>query len=151
MRITRMLNKLKNLFKKSEPLPIQEEPKPKKTRVKKEKPVESKLSDKDLATKNGEPYIAITKVDIDPNNINAGSFDLDWNDKFILNLVKAGYKVKAEDTDNEIADRWFQTVCRNVALEIYEQDQADPSNRDMTSDMRVIRSRDIGNGRSEIS
>jgi hypothetical protein len=146
-----MLNKLKNLFKKSEPLQIQEEPKPKKTRVKKEKPVESKLSDKDLATKNGEPYIAITKVDIDPNNINAGSFDLDWNDKFILNLVKAGYKVKAEDTDNEIADRWFQTVCRNVALEIYEQDQADPSNRDMTSDMRIIRSRDIGNGRSEIS
>ena len=151
MRNTRMLNKLKNLFKKSEPLQIQEEPKPKKTRVKKEKPVESQLSDKELATKNGEPYIAITKIDIDPNNINAGSFELDYNEKFVLNLIRAGYKMKPEDTDKDVVDRWWTVVCRNIALEIYEQDQADPTNRDMTTDMRVIKSRDIGNGRSEIS
>jgi hypothetical protein len=50
-----------------------------------------------------------------------------------------------------IVDRWFQTVCRNIALEVYEQDQADPTNRDMTSDMRIIRSRDLGDGRTEVS
>ena len=69
----------------------------------------------------------------------------------MLNLVKQGYRIKKEDTDAMIVDRWFQTVCRNIALEVYEQDQADPTNRDMTSDMRVIRSRDLGDGRTEVS
>ena len=88
------------------------------------------------------------KVEIDPNNINNGAFELDWNDKFVLNLIRAGYKIREDDTDQQIVDRWFQTVCRNIALEIYEQEQADPMKRD---DIRIIRSRDIGNGRSEVS
>jgi hypothetical protein len=105
------------------------------------------LSAKELATQNNEPYINILKVDLDPNDINNGSFELDWNDKFVLNLVKSGYRIREDDTDAQIVDRWFQTVCRNIALEIYEQQQADPDNRDL----RVIRSRDIGNGRTEVS
>jgi len=70
-----------------------------------------------------------------------------------LNLIKAGYKVKADDTDNVIVDRWFQSVCRNIALELYEQDQADPANRDPITgaEMRVVKSKDIGNGYSEVS
>ena len=44
-------------------------------------------------------------------------------------------------------DRWFQTVCRNIALEMYEQQVADPENRDA----RVIRTKDLGNGRTEVS
>ena len=55
--------------------------------------------------------------------------------------------MRDDDADTVIVDRWFQTVCRNIALEIYEQNQADPDNRDV----RVIRSRDIGNGRTEVS
>lgn len=125
---------------------------PKQPEVKKKSaPKKPELTDKEKATAAGEPYIAITSVEIDPNDINNGSFDLDWNDKFILNLVKQGYRIKKEDTDAMIVDRWFQTVCRNIALEVYEQDQADPTNRDMTSDMRVIRSRDLGDGRTEVS
>jgi len=120
---------------------------PKKTRQQKQKPPEIKLSAKEQATANGEPYIAILNVELDPNNINNGSFELDWNDKFIINLTKAGYKIKQEDTDAQVVDRWFQTVCRNIALEIYEQQQADPTNRDL----RIVRSRDIGNGRTEVS
>jgi hypothetical protein len=108
-----------------------------------------KLSPKEEATKNGEPYVAILKVEIDPNNINNGSFELDWNDKFLLNLVKQGYKIRPDDTDNEIVDRWFQTVCRNIALEVYEQEMADPEKR--RDDIRVVRQRDIGHGRTEIS
>lgn len=133
-----MFDKLKKLFKKEEPKKV-EQPVEKKSR---------KLSPKEEATVNNEPYIGILKVDIDPNNINSGAFELDWNDKFVINLIKAGYKIKATDTDDEIVDRWFQTVCRNIALEVYEQEEADPTKRD---DIRVIRSKDIGNGRSEVS
>jgi hypothetical protein len=79
--------------------------------------------------------------------VNNGAFELDWNDKFVLNLIRAGYKIREDDNEALIVDRWFQTVCRNVALEVYEQQQADPDNRDM----RVIRTRDIGNGRTEVS
>lgn len=108
-----------------------------------------KLSEKEKATQAGEPYIAILQVDLDPNDINNGSFDLDWNDKFVLNLVKQGYKIRPDDTDAQIVDRWFQTVCRNIALEVYEQEQADPSKRE--SDYRVIQQRDLGDGYTEVS
>jgi hypothetical protein len=147
-----MLDKIKKLLgvkekgPRSEPL-REAPPKPKAERKSRKK---TELSPKDLATKNGEPYIAITKVHINPNDINNGAFELDWNDKFLLNLVKQGYKIKQEDTDNEIVDRWFQTVCRNVALEVYEQEQADPEKR-VRSDIRVVQQRDLGNGRTEIS
>ena len=146
-----MFDKIKSFFNPPQPKEVADKPTVKKER-KKRQPREKKeeaLSPKELATKNNEPYVSITKVDVDPNNINAGSFELDYNDKFVVNLIKAGYKVKPDDTDNDIVDRWFQTVCRNIALEIYEQQDADPSNRD--ADLRVVKSRDIGNGRSEVS
>jgi hypothetical protein len=138
-----MFDKIKRLLgvksKEPRPEPLREAaPKPKK-----------KLSPKEEATEKGEPYVAILKVDLDPKDINNGSFELDWNDKFLINLVKQGYKIKADDTDNEIVDRWFQTVCRNVALEVYEQQMADPEKRN--DDLRVIRQRDLGNGRTEVS
>ena len=134
-----MLESIKKWF--SPPPPPAPEPEVKKAPKKKE------LSAKEKATAAGEPYIAILSVDLDPNDINNGAFELDWNDKFVLNLIRAGYKIRNDDTDEMIVDRWFQTVCRNIALEIYEQQQADPDNRDL----RVIRSRDIGNGRTEVS
>ena len=142
-----MFDKIKNLLgvktKRPRPEPPSEappKPKPK---------TEKKLSPKEEANAKGEPYVAILKVDLDPTNINNGSFELDWNDKFLVNLVKQGYKIKADDTDNEIVDRWFQTVCRNIALEVYEQEMADPEKR--RNDIRVVRSRDLGNGRTEVS
>lgn len=137
---------VKNLGSRPESL-SETPPKPKKER--KSKKAKTELSAKEIATQNGEPYVAILKVDIDPNNINNGAFELDWNDKFLVNLVKQGYKIKADDTEAEIVDRWFQTVCRNIALEVYEQEVADPEKRN--DDVRVIRQRDIGNGRTEVS
>ena len=65
----------------------------------------------------------------------------------MLNLVKSGYKIRDDDTDIQIVDRWFQTACRNIALELYEQRQADPDNRDL----RNVRTRDLGDGRTEVS
>ena len=130
--------------KKPEPVKVEKPKKERKPRVKKEEPT---LSEKQKATAAGEPYIAINKIEINPDNINDGAFDLDWNDKFVLNLIKAGYKQRDDDTDQLIVERWFQYTCRNVALELYEQQQADPENRDM----RVVRSKDLGNGRTEVS
>lgn len=148
-----MFDKLKNIFKKEEikaPEPVVPEPevpkvkKPRKPRVKKEVP---SLSAKDKATEAGEPYINILSMELNPNNIHEGSFELDWNSIFITQLVKAGYMKKKDDTDQDIVDRWFQDVCRNVALEVYEQIQADPTNRDL----RYIQQKDLGNGRTEVS
>jgi hypothetical protein len=136
-----MFEKIKNLFKKPE---VKSEPEPKKV---KEKKVAPELTAKEKATAAGEPYINILSLEIDPADVNNGAFELDWNDKFIMNLIRAGYKQKDSDTDDVLVDRWFQTVCRNIALEVYEQQQADPTNRDL----RVVRTKNLGGGRTEVS
>lgn len=146
-----LFDKVKNILgvKSKEPMPepSSEAAKPKKVKKPRQKKV---LNPKEVANQIGEPYIAITKVHVNPNDINNGAFELDWNDKFLANLIKQGYKIRPDDTDNEIVDRWFQTVCRNVALEVYEQEQADPEKR-IRTDIRVVQQKDLGNGRTEIS
>ena len=101
------------------------------------------VSDKELATKKGEPYVAILKMDVDPDNLHQGAFELDWNEIFVARLVKAGYMMKQDDTDADIVDRWFQNVCRHVVMETWEQEQA--------ISKQYVNSRDLGNGRTEVS
>ena len=101
----------------------------------------SKKTPKELATDAGEPWVEVIGIDIDKDNPGAGSFELDWNDKFVANLIRAGYQGK---TDQDLVDNWFRSVCQNVVMENYEQEQADPDNR---SNNR----RDLGNGRTEVS
>ena len=144
-----MFDKIKNLFKKKPT--VSEKPAAKKSRSKKSSP---EVSEKERATAAGEPYIAITRVDVDPKNINSGAFELDWNSKFAANLARAGYQAKPGESEDVIVDRWFQTVCRNIALEVYEQSAADPDFREadaLRDELRSIRSRDLGNGRTEVS
>lgn len=112
--------------------------------AKKESP---KKSEKDLATERGEPWVSIVKMDVDAENLHQGAFELDWNSIFVTRLVKAGYMLKKEDTDAEIVDRWFQNVCRHVVMETWEQEQAMNPN----VGQRFTQSRDLGNGRKEIS
>ena len=136
-----MFDKLKNMFKKAEPLtpvPAEAVKQLKKERAKKAEPAKS---EKELATERGEPYIAMLGMDIDPENIHSGSFELDSNDKFLANLIRAGYVGK---TDADIVDQWFQNVCRHVVMETWEQEQA-------MNPQRYTRSRDIGGGRTEVS
>jgi len=113
---------------------------------KKEEPkkVTKKKSPADLATDRGEPYVNIVRMDVNPNNISDGAFELEWNDLFVARLIKAGYQMKENDKDADIVDRWFQTVCRNVVMETWEQEQA------MNTGMRTNK-RDLGDGKSEIS
>jgi hypothetical protein len=120
----------------------------KKKSVKAETPRESKIkkTEKEIATEKGEPWVAILSMDIDTENLHQGAFELDWNDKFVANLVRAGYQMKPTDTDAEIVDRWFQNVCRNVVLETWEQEQA--MNPEYS---RPIQTKNLGDGRSEVS
>jgi len=103
---------------------------------------------KELATEAGDPYINIISVELDPDDIGNGSFELDWNDVFVARLVKAGYMQRKDDTDDVIVDRWFQSVCRNILNENYEQWEA---NQPVDSRPRRVDRNDLGNGRTEIS
>lgn len=111
-------------------------------------PKPKKKSEKEIATEKGEPYVAILSVDLDPENIGNGAFELDWNDKFIANLVRAGYQHKPSDTDADMVDRWFADVCKNVVAENYEQWEA---NQPIDARPRVMDRRDLGDGRTEVS
>jgi hypothetical protein len=123
-----------------------------KKEVKKEatpKTVKAKVkSAKDLATEAGEPYVSVVSVELDPDDVGNGAFELDWNDVFVSRLVKAGFMIKKTDTDAEIVDRWFQSVCRNILNENYEQWEA---NQPVDARPRRVERNDIGNGRSEVS
>jgi hypothetical protein len=127
--------KLLDRFFKKKPAP-KAEPKPKKV----------EKSEKELATERGEPWVNVLSMELDPADMSQGAFELDWNDKFIANLVRAGYKMKDTDSDADLVDRWFQNVCRNVVLETWEQEQAMNPERD-----RVIKTRNLGDGLSEVS
>jgi hypothetical protein len=121
--------------------------KKKKPEVKAEpRPKKIEKTEKEIATEKGEPWVNILSMEIDPNDIQNGAFELDLNDKFVANLVRAGYQMDPKDTDADVVDRWFTAVCRNVVLETYEQYQAMDPERD-----RVVKTRNIGDGRSEVS
>ena len=141
-----MFDKLKNMFKSPElltPVPNEAVKQLKKERAK--KPAKSA---KDLATEAGEPYVAILSVELDPENIGNGAFELDWNDKFITNLVRAGYQQKAGEEETVIVDRWFADVCKNVLSENFEQWEA---NQPYDARPRNVDRKDLGNGKTEVS
>jgi hypothetical protein len=140
-----MINKIKNWFgaghrvnpepttPRPDPPPAPPKPKPAKAPDK---------SAKELATERGEPYVAVLSMDVDPDNLHQGAFELDWNEKFVANLLRAGYQGKS---DSDIVDQWFQNVCRHVVMETWEQEQA------IKNSGIYVQSRNIGDGRSEVS
>lgn len=123
-------------------------PAAKKTPAVKKTSTKETKSAKDLATEAGEPYVAIIGIELDPENVGNGAFELDWNDKFITQLVRAGYQSKPNESEDVIIDRWFQNICKNIAMENYEQWEA---NQPFDSRPRVIDRRDLGDGRTEAS
>ena len=130
-----MMSLLDKFFKKKKIVAVDTTP------TKSAKP---KKSAKETATEKGEAYITMLSMEIDPENLGQGAFELDWNEKFVADLVRHGYMMNPNDTDADIVDRWFTDVCRNVVLETWEQEQA-------INPTRVVKSRDIGDGRSEVS
>lgn len=127
--------------KKSTPLTKPTSPPPKASRKKKEEPVID-TSEKDKATAAGEPYVQVIGIELNSDNLSEGSFELDFNDIFVVRLLKSGYQGK---TDNDIVDQWFKSICKNVFSETYEQEMADPEKRSRSN------RKDLGNGKAEIS
>ena len=134
-----MIKNIKSWFSKPDKevdkiIPPQKSPPPKKK--------EPEKTAKQIATEAGEPYVAVLGMDVDLDNLHQGAFELDWNEIFVARLIKAGYQGKV---DADIVDQWFQNVCRHVVMETWEQEQA------IKNSGIWVQSKDIGNGRSEVS
>lgn len=134
-----MWQKIKEWFVQGEPA---QEAAPLVSKQKKSKKTELKteLSAKEQATQEGKPYVNIIGFELDPANPSFGSFEIDWNQLFINQLLMQGYR---GENDEQIIDQWFQSVCRTIAMEEYEQFMADPANR--------VSRKDLGGGRTEFS
>ena len=73
----------------------------------------AKMTPKDRATAKGEPWVSVLDTHVNKDNIRNGFFELDWNDLFVLQLKQAGYGFDG-DPDEEIVDRWFRDIVRNM-------------------------------------
>jgi len=77
---------------------------------------EAKMTPKERATAKGEPWVAVLDTKVNPENVRNGFFELDWNDLFIVQLKQAGYGFDG-DPEEEIVDRWFRDIVRNMLTE----------------------------------
>ncbi len=122
---------IKNIFGIKEPEPVIE---------KVEKVETVKLTPKEQATANKEPWVAVLDTHVNKDNIRNGFFELDWNEYFVVQLRSAGY---TGETDEAIVDQWFSELCRNVGAE-----------EGVNMDRRgagFINVNNLGNGRTEVS
>lgn len=99
-----------------------------------------KLSPKEIATANKEPWVAVLDTHINKDNIRNGFFEIDWNEYFVLQLKEAGYK---GDSEEAIVDAWFGELCRNVG------DESGVNMNQRTAG--YINVNNLGDGRTEIS
>tara|TARA_R110000803_G_scaffold68220_1_gene129992 strand:+ start:1512 stop:1880 length:369 start_codon:yes stop_codon:yes gene_type:complete len=97
-----MIDKLKNMFKKTEPVTGEPD-----SRAVLEK-------EKAAATKAKKPWVGVLDTQVNPTDIKNGFFELDWNNEFIEQLLDAGYK---GETNEEIVDGWFKDVARTILTE----------------------------------
>ena len=101
----------------------------------------AKMSPKERATAKGEPWVAVLDTHVNKDNIRNGFFELDWNPEFIVQLKQVGYGFDG-DPDEEIVDRWFRDLARNML----EQE-----GQDTTRGAGFINVIPISQGKSEVS
>ena len=102
----------------------------------------AKMTPKERATAKGEPWVAVLDTHVNKDNLRNGFFELDWNEQFVLELKRAGYGFDG-DPDEEIVDRWFRELCKDVASD---------EGIDMTDrGAGFINVKKIAEGKSEIS
>lgn len=70
--------------------------------------------DKQIATIRKEPYVTVTEMGIENDDIRQGFFELDWNDEFVIMLQNAGI---TGTSDDDVVNKWFNGVCRTVLLQ----------------------------------
>jgi hypothetical protein len=73
----------------------------------------AKMTPKERATRKGEPWVAVLDTHVNKDNVRNGFFELDWNDAFVVQLKQEGYGYDG-DPDEEIVDRWFRDLARNI-------------------------------------
>lgn len=73
----------------------------------------AKMTPKERATAKGEPWVAVLDTHVNKENIRNGFFELDWNDEFVVQLKQAGYGYDGDPAE-EIVDRWFRDLARNI-------------------------------------
>jgi len=100
----------------------------------------AKMTPKEHASQRGEPWVGVLETHINKENVRNGFFELDWNDEFIVQLRKAGYGYDA-DPQEEIVDRWFRDLARNVLAE---------EGQDVGRGAGYISINKLGGGRSEV-
>lgn len=74
--------------------------------------------DKQKATILEEPFVRVTRISTDPNNPASGSVALDYNKAFVVYLEEHGYG--PAPNEEEIVDKWFTELCRNIALDTFD-------------------------------
>ena len=79
-------------------------------KVKKTKNTKAKKS----KGKSEEPMVKVLNMNVNQDNPRNGFFELDWNDEFVNMLKQHGYQGESQE---EIVDRWFQTLCRTIGNE----------------------------------
>ena len=102
--------------------------------------VQAKLTPKERATAKGEPWVAVLDTKVNKENIRHGFFELDWNAEFVVQLKQAGYGFDG-DPDEEIVDRWFRDLARNMLSD---------EGLDPTRSAGFINVNKLGNGKAEI-
>lgn len=105
-------------------------------------PSTKEKTEKEIATDKGEPYIKVIEVAFPENDAKRGSFELDWNDKFIDFLRENGYNGKV---DEDLVDQWFNDIARNI---VFEANQADKS---IVEAPTTTKSQKLDEGRTEYS
>ena len=91
--------------------------------------------DKRKATKRGEPWVKVLKIDLDPENPGSGYFELDWNEAFVVQLKQSGY---TGATDEDIVNKWFNDLCQGIASEVLE-DQKFVADAEKLPKRRVVK------------
>tara|TARA_E500000331_G_C16707520_1_gene476694 strand:+ start:103 stop:486 length:384 start_codon:yes stop_codon:yes gene_type:complete len=95
--------------------------------------------EKEKATKDGKPWVAVLNTHINKDNIKNGFFELDWNNEFIEQLVDAGYK---GESNEQIVDQWFKTIAKQVL---------EDSGQDPDRGAGYINTKNLSGDKSEIS
>jgi len=71
-------------------------------------------AEKKEATRKKKPWVAVLDTSVDPKNVTNGFFELDWNNEFVEMLVDHGY---IGSTQEEIVEKWFKSVARQILAE----------------------------------
>jgi flagellar biosynthesis GTPase FlhF len=100
----------------------------------------AKMTPKQRATARGEPWVSVLETHVNKENIRNGFFELDWNQYFIVELKKEGYGFDG-DKDEEIVDRWFRDLARNILSE---------EGQDMNRGAGYINVNKLGDGKAEV-